>query len=594
MKKTVRIAGLAVVLCGLLLCAPPDSLAAIPKGLSVGGQELGGLEPEEARQKIEDYVASMAAQTVTLEVAGYEIQTTAAELGFSWQNPDVVTEVTAGYDEGNVIERYIREKDLEMSPVDAELEFVIDSDVVDDFVNRKCRPLIGGPVDGSITRVDGEFVITPSEDGLVVDMGTTGDRLDRALAQGLTEPVVVEAEVTVSRPEITTEMLATIQDVLGTYTTNYNPGNKSRVTNLSVATEKINGALLMPGEMLSGYECMAPLTAENGYMDGPSIENGRIVDSIGGGVCQVTSTLYNAALFAELDITQRQNHSMVVAYVPPAMDSAIAGTYKDIKFVNPYDTPIYIEGVMENGVLTFTIYGKETRPANRTLKFVSESLGTIELPPVYQTDPSLAPGQQVLVEAGHSGMRARLWKYVYEDGKQVEKKILHTDEYTASAAVYRVGPSETAEVSADPAQETSGGTETGSEEAAANETEAGSEETAADEAGTVPEENTADAPQNEDGEDLAQAESAAGETTGAGVPEETGTGEDTGAGVPPETEGERSAEAAAAETTGGEQDPETTAAAETEAAAAETGPAAAETVSAETEPAAAEMESPAA
>ncbi len=306
--------------------------------------------------------------------------------------------------------------------------------------------------------------------------------------------------------------------MLGTYTTNYNPGNKSRLTNLEVATRKINGALLMPGEMLSGYECMAPLTAENGYTDGPSIENGHIVDSIGGGVCQVTSTLYNAALFAEMDITQRQNHSMVVAYVPPAMDSAIAGTYKDIKMVNPYDTPVYIEGVMENGKLTFTIYGKETRPENRTLKFVSESLGTIELPPVYQVDNSLAPGQQVLVDAGHSGLRARLWKYVYEDGKQVEKTILHTDEYTATAAVYRIGPPETPAVSTAAAPETSGetagqGAETPDESQAAVGTDQSQPESAAGE--SQPQEESAagadqSQPESAAAEDQPQEESAAG------------------------------------------------------------------------------------
>ncbi len=210
MKKAVRITGLAAILSGLLLCVPSESLAALPKGLSVGGQELGGLELEEAQKKIEDYVAGMAAQTVTLQVAGYEIQTTAAELGFSWKNPEAVAEATAGYEEGNVIERYIREKDLEMSPVDAPLEFEIDRDEIDEFVNKKCRPLIGGPVDGSIERADGEFVITPSKDGLVVNLEATAKRLDQALEKGLTEPVEVEAVVTVSRPEITTELLSTI------------------------------------------------------------------------------------------------------------------------------------------------------------------------------------------------------------------------------------------------------------------------------------------------------------------------------------------------------------------------------------------------
>ena len=86
------------------------------------------------------------------------------------------------------------------------------------------------------------------------------------------------------------------------------------------------------------------LPKPNGYANAAAYENGQVVDSIGGGVCQISTTLYNAALLAEMEIVQRQNHSMIVTYVDPSNDAAIAGTYKDLKIKNPYDTPIYIEG----------------------------------------------------------------------------------------------------------------------------------------------------------------------------------------------------------------------------------------------------------
>ena len=131
----------------------------------------------------------------------------------------------------------------------------------------------------------------------------------------------------------------------------------------------------MPGEVLSGYECLQPFTSANGYKGAASYANGQVVDSIGGGVCQVSTTLYNAALQAELEIVERQNHSMIVTYVEPSMDAAIAGTVKDLKIRNNYSTPIYVEGYTENKQITFTIYGKETRPANRKVEYVSETLG---------------------------------------------------------------------------------------------------------------------------------------------------------------------------------------------------------------------------
>ena len=109
------------------------------------------------------------------------------------------------------------------------------------------------------------------------------------------------------------------------------------------------GTVLMPGEEFSAYTWLTPFTVENGYASAGSYANGQVVDTVGGGACQICTTLYNAALLAEMDITQRQNHSMIVTYVPASQDSAIAGTYKDLKFKNPYDTPIYMEGAEGSG-----------------------------------------------------------------------------------------------------------------------------------------------------------------------------------------------------------------------------------------------------
>ena len=158
-------------------------------------------------------------------------------------------------------------------------------------------------------------------------------------------------------------------------------------------------------------------------------------------MCQISTTLYNASLEAELEIVQRQNHSMTVGYVKPSEDAAIAGTYKDLKFKNNYETPIYIEGSVSGSTLTFTAYGKETRPANRTIEFVSETLGTIDPgAPTEKVDNSLAPGARVKESSGHIGKKSRLWKVVYVDGVETEREILHTDTYMASKALYRIGP----------------------------------------------------------------------------------------------------------------------------------------------------------
>ena len=275
----------------------------------------------------------------------------------------------------------------------------------------------------------------------MIDVEATNAALQEAFQADLKEAVEVEAALTESQPRIRTEDLETIQDLLGTFSTDFSSSSSARATNLQVGAGKINGHVLMPGETLSGYECLQPFTAENGYKNAATYENGQVVDSIGGGVCQIATTLYNAALQAELEITQRQNHSMIVTYVQPSMDAAIAGTVKDIKITNNYSTPIYVEGYTEGRTLTFSIYGKETRPDNRKVEYVSETLSrTGAGAPKEIVDPALAPGARVKVQSAHNGLTSRLWKVVYVDGAEVERTLLNSDTYTASKAIYRVGP----------------------------------------------------------------------------------------------------------------------------------------------------------
>ena len=445
MKKNVWIAGMTAILsAGLVWLAPVFTLAdeRIPDGVSVGAVSLSGLTEEEAEKQIESYVNEKLNQDITLVVNGTEAKSDAQTLGVAWDNQDEVAEAIQGTElKGNLVKRYMKKKDLEVNPVKIELDLSVDQDKVSSFVSEKCGSAVAGAVDATIIRKDGKFEITPSKEGLTVDMDATKAALNEALNSENTDAIRVDASVTVKKPKVTEEDLATIKDVLGTFSTSFATSGASRSTNLAVGAGKINGHVLMPGEVLSGYECMHPFTLENGYKTATAYENGKSVDSIGGGVCQISTTLYNASLYAELEIVQRQNHSMTVGYVKPSEDAAIAGTYKDLKFKNNYDTPVYIEGSVSGNTLTFTAYGKDTRPEGRTIEFISETLGTTDPgAPVEKVDPSLAPGARVKESSGHVGKKSRLWKVVYENGVETGREILHTDTYMASKAVYRVGP----------------------------------------------------------------------------------------------------------------------------------------------------------
>lgn len=444
MKNRILTAGLtaAAMAIGLTIAFPAAARAdVLPDGVYAGEQSLAGLTAEEANKKIDGLLSGMENQKITLEVDGEAVDTTAKDLGLHRTNGDAVDRVVASLREGNLIHQYLTWKDIEHNHLVIPLDTAFDDNKVSAFLQNECSAFITEPKDASITRENGEFVVTPSVEGKTVDLEDTKKALNDALALGLKEPVTVTAAVTEANPRITTDMLSSIHDLLGTFSTNFSSSGNARATNLRVGAGKINGHLLMPGETLSGYDCMHPFTNANGYATAAAYENGQVVDSVGGGVCQISTTLYNAALQAELDISQRQNHSMIVTYVKPSQDAAIAGTFKDLKITNNYSTPIYVEGSTSGRNLTFSIYGKETRPADRTVKYVSETLGTMDPgPPKEEVDPSMAPGARKKVQSSHRGYKSRLWKYVYVDGVEQSREILHTDTYNASPAIYKVGP----------------------------------------------------------------------------------------------------------------------------------------------------------
>lgn len=442
--KKCRLLGtlVAAAAAGVLMSVPVYAKEMkIPEGIYVGDFSLGGMTEEEAEQEVREYVDGLADQKVTLNIEGQNVETSAKELGFYWSNTDAVDEATEHAVRGNLVQRYMGMKDLQKNPVHIPLETEVDEGSVEAFITEKCGDMTAEPQNASIIRENGQFVITPGVSGKTVDIAATKEAVDTALKAAGGQAVAVDAVVAVKDPDITEEDLSTISDVLGTCSTSFASSGAARSKNLSNGAAKINGRVLMPGETLSGYECMQPFTTENGYYTAAAYENGQVVDSIGGGVCQIATTLYNAALRAEVEITQRQNHSMIVTYVKPSMDAAIAGTYKDIKITNNYSTPIYVEGYTDNRELYFTIYGKETRPANREVKYVSETLGSTDPgAPTEKLDPSLAPGTRRQVQSAHRGLRSRLWKVVTVDGVEVERTLLHTDTYNASKAIVLVGP----------------------------------------------------------------------------------------------------------------------------------------------------------
>ncbi len=403
--------------------------------------DVSGMKADEAKALLDQKFAEYKASSVTLIAEEASAQVTLEELGFQMKNAEKIIEEAVSYGKtGSLLSRYSKVKDLEETKKVFDMDFIVDTERISETIESKMPKLENAAKDAVLTRTDGKFVITDGVKGVAIDVAESAKAIETYMNETWTEDTA-QAEIVlvtmVDEPNVTREQLEKVQDVLGKFTTNCGTGG-GRVQNIVTGAKLINGAVLMPGEEFSADAAMRPYTYENGYEEAGSYENGKVVQSMGGGICQVSSTLYNACLLAELEITQRQPHSMMVGYVEPSMDAAIAGDYKDLKFKNNTASPIYIEGYVSGGYITFVIYGEETRPESRTVQYISETLSTTPVTKRFvASDASL--GSKSTEDSGHTGLKAQLWMVVYENGEEVSREVINTSDYRMSEATVSVG-----------------------------------------------------------------------------------------------------------------------------------------------------------
>lgn len=411
----------------------------ISEGIYIESVYIGGMTEEEANIALEAYIEEVNAKSFTFTAGDKQIVVAASELGVDVTNKDVVKEAMSVGKTGSLLKRYKDLTDLEHGDLVLKLDFSIDKELVTTLLNDNISNIDTKAVNNGLTREEGEFVYVPGTTGVAVNVGPSVALIEEYVADEWNgEDAVMELSAQITEPKGSEEELAQIKDLLGSCNTNFRTSVAARITNINVATSRINGTVLYPGEVFSVNETILYRNKENGYEKAGSYEGGQTVQSYGGGVCQVSTTLYNAVIYAELEIVERQNHSMTVAYVPLAMDAAIAGDYLDFKFKNNQEYPIYIEGYTQGKDLYFNIYGVETRPANRTIEFETTVLETMD-PGTMFTAVELPVGTVTQTQSKHIGYRTQLWKIVKEDGVVVSKEKFNTSNYRSSPKILAIG-----------------------------------------------------------------------------------------------------------------------------------------------------------
>ena len=278
------------------------------------------------------------------------------------------------------------------------------------------------------------FTVYPEEEGIDFDV----EQANTIIAEEKEEYII---PLKITKPSKTVKDIGTeaFPDLLATFSTKYNAGNAGRTTNLRLAANKINGTVLLPNEEFSYNAVVGERTISAGYKMAATYSNGAVVDGLGGGICQISSTLYDAVVMANLKITTRRNHQFVTSYVPAGKDATVVWGSQDFKFVNSRKYPVRITATVQGGIATVQVWGIKEE-VEYDISIETKKIATIAPTTQYVQDPSLAPGQQKVVQAGSDGRKVEAYKVMKLNGQVVSTTLLSRDTYNAMKRIVHVGP----------------------------------------------------------------------------------------------------------------------------------------------------------
>ncbi len=411
------------------------------EGIIVEEVPVGGLTYDDALALVKDKITKdQSNQKVIVKKDKITAEIPCVSLGMESDIEEVLKIAFAAGHDGNLFEKYSIAKNKTSMGLDLSISQVYDDNLIRTKVEEIQDKFYIAAVDATISRKNGQFVTTKEIVGQKLNIAETTENVKEALSKAGGKTIEVEASVEEISPKYTVTSFDEIKNVVASFSTSYNNADLGRNANLEVAAKKVSRTL-MPGEVFSLAEQLEPFTYAAGYRDANVIVNGKLEKGIGGGICQVASTLYNAVLLTNLDVTMRQNHSLSVSYVPLGRDATYATGAIDFKFQNNLKTPVIVEGYCQNNNVYVNIYGAKEAKPNYEVKFLSELTEEIPAPETkYIDDPTLEAGKEVIETTALDGKRVKLYKLLYDaNGKLVDKVLANNSYYKPRAAVIKRG-----------------------------------------------------------------------------------------------------------------------------------------------------------
>lgn len=409
----------------------------IYEGIFIGDIPVGGLSVEEAKNKIlanfknrtekSSFLLKGRTQTWSIKVVDIDLEIDADSLARQAYNVGRI---------GNAVNR-LQERYLTVNHgYTIPLALHYNQTKLQEIINTIADSIYINPENAILEYRNSKITIQPERNGYKLDVEKTWAGLTALIDSNI--PVAFTLTVNEIPPAIRSQDLVGVDNLLSIYTTQFDPYNQNRSQNISLAARNINAILLHPGEVFSFNKYVGERLSEFGYKEAPVFIDGKLVLDWGGGVCQVSSTLYNAVLLADMKIEERTSHFHPPSYVPLGQDAAVADNLLDFKFKNTTDNNIYITCEVSNQEIIVQIFGK-SNSVNTDIRIISTDKKVLEPNTVVKQDPNLELGKEIIDSEGEKGFQVTTYRVKSFKGQEVKREYLAYDEYKAEDKIIRIG-----------------------------------------------------------------------------------------------------------------------------------------------------------
>lgn len=407
-------------------------------GISINNINVSGMSKDNAIKILEEkFNKTISNKIINLNSGNYKYILQYRELNAHY---DIDTAVNTAYEygkTGSFINKTRNRLLLKKEPVNIEMEFMFDTSIIGKVIKDVNQKVYRDPKDAKISFDGSNFKITPDEVGIKVDEKSLEQMISEAVKpESIVDNITVPTETI--NAKVKGDMLSKINTKISSFTTVFKPSDINRTENIRIASKQTNGVLILPGDVFSMNKALGPRVISKGYKEAPVIINGTIVPGLAGGICQVTSTIYNATLLSNLEIVERRQHGLAVSYVGVGRDATISGDVIDFKFRNTNKYPIYIYAAMGKSSLTVSLYGANEHPG-QFVQITSEITERIKPDIEYIYDSSLDNGVKITEDKPITGIKSKTYKKVFQDGKLISNEMISQDFYKPAKGKIRVG-----------------------------------------------------------------------------------------------------------------------------------------------------------